>query len=133
MPASFGRRMSPAALCAPYAPLMPRRAVGGRQIALADNAPMPVHSVVPLPATVRPPFEVYLNGVHQELGADYVVRDGALIFERELKKEGKLPFWRWFMGAWGVGSYGQNDSVDVRYEVDGRAALIEGLEIAPPA
>ena len=94
---------------------------------------MPVHSVVPLPATVRPPFEVYLNGVHQELGADYVVRDGALIFERELKKEGKLPFWRWFMGAWGVGSYGQNDSVDVRYEVDGRAALIEGLEIAPPA
>ena len=90
---------------------------------------MPVCSTVPLPASVRAPFEVYVNGVHQEAGVDYELRDRSLVFERELKKEGKLGFWRWFLGAWGVGTYRQNDSVDVRYEVDGRATLIEGLEI----
>jgi len=92
---------------------------------------MPVCSTVPLPANVRAPFEVYVNGVHQEAGVDYELRDHALVFERELKKEGKLGFWRWFLGAWGVGTYRQNDSVDVRYEVDGRPTLIEGLEIEP--
>ena len=92
---------------------------------------MPVRSTVLLPASVRAPFEVYVNGVRQEVGVDYELRDGALVFDRELKKEGKLGFWRWFMGAWGVGTYRQNDSVDVRYEVDGRPALIEGLEIEP--
>ena len=58
-------------------------------------------------------------------------RDGALVFERELKKEGKLGFWRWFLGAWGVGTYRQNDSVDVSYERNGRPVLLEGLDIEP--
>ncbi|MGH2918745.1 MAG: hypothetical protein ACRDLS_09145 [Solirubrobacteraceae bacterium] len=92
---------------------------------------MPERSIVPLPPTVRAPFEVYVNGVHQQEGADYVVHDRTLVFDRELKKEGKLGFWRWFLGAWGVGTYRQNDSVDVSYEVDGRPALVEGLEIEP--
>ncbi len=78
---------------------------------------------------MRAPFEVYVNGVHQEENVDYLVRDGALVFERELKKEGKLGAWRWFMGAWGVGTYRQNDSIDVRYEVDGQPRLVEGLDI----
>ncbi len=86
-------------------------------------------SIVPLPPGVRAPFDVYVNGVRQELGVDFEVRGGALVFERELKKEGKLGFWRWFLGAWGVGTYRQDDSVDVRYERDGRAMLIQGLDI----
>ena len=90
-----------------------------------------VRSIVPLPPAVRRPFEVYVNGVHQREGTDYEVVDGSLVFERELRKEGKLGFWRWFLGAWGVGTYRQNDSVDVRYEVDGRPALVEGLDIEP--
>jgi hypothetical protein len=36
------------------------------------------------------------------------------------------------MGAWGVGTYRQNDSVDVRYEVNGHPMLLEGLDIAAP-
>jgi hypothetical protein len=91
--------------------------------------PVPPRSTVPLPRGVRPPFEVYLNGVHQEEGTDYQVVDHALVFDRELKKEGKLGAWRWFLGAWGVGTYRQNDSVDVRYEVDGHPRLAEGLDI----
>ena len=88
-------------------------------------------SIVPLPAGVRSPFDVYVNGVRQEPGVDFELRGGALVFDRELKKEGKLGFWRWFLGAWGVGTYRQNDSVDVRYERDGRPMLVEGLDIEP--
>jgi hypothetical protein len=36
------------------------------------------------------------------------------------------------LGAWGVGTYRQNDSVDVRYEAaDGSPRVAEGLEIEP--
>ena len=76
-------------------------------------------------------FRVFVNGVAQQHGTDYRVDGRELVFERELRKEGKLGFWRWFLGAWGVGTYRQNDSVDVRYEIDGRPALVEGLEIEP--
>jgi hypothetical protein len=88
-----------------------------------------VPSIVPLPPDVRSPFQVYVNGVRQELGTDYDVVDSALVFDRELKKEGKLGFWRWFMGAFGVGTYRQNDSVDVSYERNGRPMLRESLDI----
>ncbi|MEA2148795.1 MAG: hypothetical protein QOD69_625 [Solirubrobacteraceae bacterium] len=90
-------------------------------------------SVVPLPPGVRPPFDVYVNGVQQELGTDFAIEGGRLVFERELRKEGKLGFGRWFLGAFGVGTYRQNDSVDVRYEANGRTALVEGLDIEPSA
>jgi len=86
-------------------------------------------SVVPLPPRVRSPFEVYLNGVRQEPGRDYRVQGGALVFERELRKD-HISGWRWLLGAWGVGTYRQNDSVDVRYEDAGGATRVaEGLEI----
>lgn len=92
-------------------------------------AGVPERSVVHLPPGVRAPFDVYVNGVHQREGVDYDVVDRALVFGRELRKEGKLGFWRWFLGAWGVGTYRQNDSVDVSYERDGRPALVEALDI----
>ena len=90
-----------------------------------------VPSIVSLPPDVRSPFEVYVNGVRQELGTDFDVVDGRLVFQRELKKEGKLGFWRWFLGAWGVGTYRQNDSVDVSYERNGQPKLVQGLDIEP--
>ncbi|HSO99768.1 MAG TPA: hypothetical protein VLP43_12510 [Solirubrobacteraceae bacterium] len=72
-------------------------------------------SRVKLPAQVRPPFTVYVNGVEQELGRDYRVSAGALEFERELHSA-KPGLWAWFIGAWGIGTYEQNDVIDVRYE-----------------
>jgi hypothetical protein len=88
-------------------------------------------SVVKLPAVVRAPYDVYINGVHQEPGIDFRVEGRTLIFNRELKKD-RISGWRWFLGAWGVGTYRQDDSVDVRYErADGSAAVAEGLEIKP--
>ena len=76
-------------------------------------------------------FEVFVNGVAQKRGVDYRVEGRSLVFDRELKKEGQLGFWRWFMGAFGIGTYRQNDSVDVKYEVGGRPQLAEGLDIEP--
>jgi len=88
-------------------------------------------SRVRLPREVRDPFEVYVNGVRQQLGVDYSVRSGVLVFERELRKD-KISGWRWFLGAWGVGTYRQDDSVDVRYEAgDGVPRVAAALEIEP--
>jgi hypothetical protein len=51
------------------------------------------------------------------------------VFERDLRKD-KISGWRWLLGAWGVGTYRQDDSVDVRYEAaDGSPRLAEALEI----
>jgi hypothetical protein len=87
-------------------------------------------SIVRLPRQVQPPFEVFISGVPQTEGVDYVVEGGTLVFEgRELRKD-KISGWRWFLGAWGVGTYRQNDSVDVRYEApDGSPRVAEALEI----
>ena len=86
-------------------------------------------TIVRLPAEVRGTFTVYINGVRQELGTDYEVQDGTLVFDRELRKD-KISGWRWFLGAWGVGTYRQNDSVDVRYDgPDGAPKLAEGLPL----
>jgi hypothetical protein len=95
------------------------------------SRPAAARSKVRLPPGVREPYEVYLNGVAQRLGRDYTVREGALLFERDLRKD-KISGWRWLLGAWGVGTYRQNDSVDVRYEAaDGSPRVAEALEIEP--
>ena len=94
-------------------------------------------SRVRVPPQVPAEFEVFLNGVRQREGADFLLegpREGqarTLVFDRELKKEGKLGLWRWFLGAWGIGTYRQNDSIDVRYEAAGAPRVIEGLDIEP--
>lgn len=84
-----------------------------------------------LPPGVRSPFEVYINGVRQELGADYSVVEGELCFDRELVQQ-RLGARAWLMGIWGIGTYKRNDEVDVRYEVNGRPMLAHGLPVIPP-
>jgi hypothetical protein len=80
---------------------------------------------------VRAPFEVYVNGVRQELGSDYRVSGGELLFERELVQQ-RLGLKAWLLGFWGIVTYKRNDEVDIRYEVDGRPMVAQGLEIRPP-
>jgi hypothetical protein len=89
---------------------------------------------VELPPAVRPPFEVFVNGVPQRAGDDYELsRDGAaLLFRHELLQEGRLGFWRWFLGAWGIGTYRRNDVIDVRYTLDGRTLVAHGLAVRSP-
>jgi hypothetical protein len=89
------------------------------------------HWRVELPAGVRPPFEVYVNGVRQELGEDYRVSGGELVFERELVQS-RLSLRHWVLGSVGIGTYKRNDTVDVRYEVDGRPMVAHALRVVPP-
>lgn len=87
-------------------------------------------SIVHLPPGVRAPFEVYVNGVRQAEGADYRVDGDVLRFERDLVQEGRLGFWRWAIGAIGIGTYRADHSVDVRYETpDGRPMVAERLPV----
>jgi hypothetical protein len=93
----------------------------------------PVPAVAPsrvrLPSGAAPQ-RVWVNGVEQEEGADYVVDQGALRFSKPLAKEGRLGFWRWTLMVLGIaGTYRKNDSVDVQYELAGRTRLASGLEI----
>jgi hypothetical protein len=90
-------------------------------------------SRVRLPPGVREPYEVYVNGVRQELGRDYRVIGGDLVFDRVLAKEGRLGFWRWFLGAWGIGTYRKNDQVDVAWELAGEPRVAHALDIEPRA
>jgi hypothetical protein len=87
---------------------------------------------VRLPGDVVRPFDVFLNGVRQEEGADYRIDGRTLLFERELRTEGKLGFWRWLSLWTGIaGTYRQNDSVDVAYRRNGKPVVAAKLPLEP--
>jgi hypothetical protein len=86
---------------------------------------------VKLPGDVGGEFEVFVNGVPQAAGEDYRVVGDELVFQRRLAKEGRLGFWRWLSLLLGVaGTYRQNDSVDVVYDVNSRRVVATGLPFA---
>jgi len=86
---------------------------------------------VRLPADVQRPFAVYVNGVEQVEGVDFVVRDGALVFDRPLSRE-KVGAGRWTSMVFGIaGSYGKDDSVDVAYRVGGESRVAARLPLEP--
>jgi hypothetical protein len=87
---------------------------------------------VRLPAGVREPYTVFLNGVRQQEGTDYEAHRGVLEFDRPLAKEEKLGLGRWFLGAWGIGTYRKNDTIDVAWEIDGQPRVAHALDIEKP-
>ena len=91
---------------------------------------VPERTRVELPTGVGESFEVFVNGVVQQPGRDFRREGGELVFDRPLAREGRLGFWRWLSLFLGVaGTYRQNDSVDLVYEVDGRKVVRAGLPI----
>jgi len=91
---------------------------------------MTERSLVELPPEVSEPFEVFLNGVPQQAGRDFLVEGRTLVFERSLAREGRLGFWRWLSLFLGIaGTYRQNDSIDVVYQADGRRTVASGLPL----
>ena len=85
---------------------------------------------VELPAGIGDGFEVFVNGVPQQPGRDFRREGDELVFNRALAREGRLGFWRWLSIFLGVaGTYRQNDSVDVVYEVAGRRVVVTALPV----
>ena len=85
-------------------------------------------SIVKLPVDADDDLEVYINGVLQQPGVDYYVDRGALLFDRVLRRD-RVSRWRWLLGAWGVGTYRQDDTVDVRYGADGQTRSAHALQV----
>lgn len=88
-------------------------------------------SLVRLPPGVRPPFQVYVNGVAQEQGSDFEVRGDMLVFSRRLIAPRPDTARSLFRGLF-WGRYKTEHTVDVAYQAGGRPHVASGLEILPP-
>jgi hypothetical protein len=87
---------------------------------------------VQLPPGAEGGYEVYVNGVRQREGSDFVREGDALLFGRRLAQEGRLGFWRWTSLFFGIaGTYRKHDSVDIVYETGGRRIVRTGLPFEP--
>ena len=96
----------------------------------AITAAMPKRSLVELPRGAEPPFTVFVNGVRQAEGPDYLVKGRTLLFSRELAQEGRLGFWRWTLMFFSIaGTYRRHDSVDVKYRHGGREQVATNLGV----
>ena len=85
---------------------------------------------VQLPAGVERPFEVYVNGVAQREGVDFIGRGRRARLRAGAAQEGRLGFWRWTSIIFGVaGTYRQNDVVDVIFGRDGQRTVASGLSV----
>ena len=78
-----------------------------------------------LPPEIGDVFDVFVNGVPQQRGADFDQVGSTLVFREELASEGRLGFWRWASLFFGVaGTYRRDDTVDVVYSDDGRRTVL---------
>lgn len=95
-----------------------------------DSIPFEPGARVAIPDGLKPPFQVFVNGIEQTRGRDYVVNGGNLVFRAVLVREQRLGFWRWFSMFLGVGNtYRANDGVDIAYRANGRPQILTALPI----
>jgi hypothetical protein len=84
---------------------------------------------VKLPRGAQPPFTVFVNGVEQREGDDYLVRAGEIVFTRQIVKE-RVGAGRWLAMYLGLfGTYRKNETVDLQFRRDGRTDLVSDLPV----
>jgi hypothetical protein len=86
---------------------------------------------VRIPDGAEPPFTVFINGVEQTEGKDYVIEGDEIVFNRPIVKE-KIGTSRWlamYLGLWGT--YRKNETVDLQFSRDGKVKLVSDLDIIP--
>lgn len=82
-----------------------------------------------LPRGAEEPIRVYINGVEQNRGEVWEVRDGHVVFTRPIIKEEVSPG-RWMAMYLGLfGSYRKNEAVDIEYRLAGRTEVAPDVEI----
>lgn len=83
-----------------------------------------------LPRGAQPPIRVYINGIEQVEGTDYVLDGDGILFKQPIVKEGKLSGWRWLAMWTGLfGSYRKNETVDVSYRLGGETHHASDLAV----
>ena len=84
---------------------------------------------VKLPRGAQPPFAVFVNGVEQREGDDYLVRAGEIVFTRQIVKE-RVGAGRWLAMYLGLfGTYRKNETVDIQFRREGRTDLVSDLPV----
>jgi hypothetical protein len=86
---------------------------------------------VPMPSGAEPPYTVFINGVEQKEGADYLVEGRELHFTRPIIKE-EIGTSRWlamYLGLWGT--YRKDEKVDLQFHRGGKIELVPDLPITP--
>ncbi len=89
-------------------------------------------SRVPLPPEVESPFEVYVNGLAQTEGADFMLDGRELVFARELTAPARDTA-RSLVRGFFFGRYRPEHVVDVAYQAGGRGHVVSALPIRPPS
>jgi hypothetical protein len=85
---------------------------------------------VRLPRGAKPPIRVYVNGVEQNEGVDYGIRNDEIVFTRPIVKEGKVGGVRWLAMLLGLfGTYRKHETIDVEYRLRGRTKLVSDAEV----
>ena len=95
-----------------------------------DGEGVEVGRRVRLPRGAQPPIRVYINGVAQQEGSDYVLEPGEVVFNEPIIKEGKLGGFRWLSMYLGMfGTYRKHETVDIEYRIDGKVHLASDIEV----
>jgi hypothetical protein len=84
---------------------------------------------ISLPEGAEAPVIVYVNGVVQTEGEDYLLREGEILFTREIIKEKKSGRRKLIMLLGVVGFYTKNETVDVQFQRDGKTELASDVSI----
>lgn len=84
---------------------------------------------VTLPEGAEQPIVVFINGVAQAEGQDYVLRDNEILFSREIIKETKSGKKKLVMLLGVVGFYNKDETIDVQYQKDGKTELAGDLPV----
>ena len=104
----------------------------GRGHTVTERGGTPVGRRVRLPRGAQEPISVYINGIQQKPGDDYEVRDGHLVFNEPIYKEGKIKGVRlWTLALGVVGVYRKHEVVDAEYTLNGKRAFASDLEVIP--
>ncbi|HEY0391064.1 MAG TPA: hypothetical protein VGC63_05090 [Solirubrobacterales bacterium] len=86
---------------------------------------------VKLPAGAEAPYVVFVNGVEQRQGADYEIRDGEIVFTRQIVKE-KVGAGRWLAMYLGLfGTYRKDETIDLQFQRGGKVELTSDLPVLP--
>lgn len=84
---------------------------------------------VRLPRRASGPIVVYVNGVAQSAGEDYVIEGNEIVFSRDIIKE-EIGISRWLAMYLGIfGTYRKDETIDVQFTRDGRTELASELEV----